>query len=149
MKFLLRLNLFFDHFLKKITENPRWYLYLPLGAYWTFLFIATSIPTLPMPRIFDAQDKLEHLSAYFILGALLTLTLAIQTRIKIIRKNFEIFSFVIILAYAAIDELHQLLIPGRYCDFFDWIADVFGGIIGIAIIKFLLKNRRSSAKIFT
>ncbi|MBX3007794.1 MAG: VanZ family protein [Melioribacteraceae bacterium] len=140
MKSPLRLNSFFDRFLEKIKSNPQGYLYFPLGAYWIFLFTATSIPTIPMPRMFDAQDKLEHLAAYFIFGVLLALSLAIQNHIYAIKRNFVLSSFLIVLIYAGIDELHQLLIPGRYCDFFDWIADVIGGVIGILIIKYLLKK---------
>lgn len=140
MKSHLRLNSFFDRLLKKIKSNPQRYLYFPLGAYWIFLFIATSIPTLPMPRMFDAQDKFEHFAAYFIFGVLLALSLAIQNHIFAIKRNFALSSFLIVLIYAGIDELHQLLIPGRYCDFFDWTADAIGGLLGILIIKYLLKN---------
>ena len=145
MRFLQQLNLFYNHFLNRLIRDPQKYLYLPLGAYWIILFIATSIPTIPMPRIFDAQDKFEHFIAYFILGSLLTLSLAVQNRVSAIKRRFALFSFLIVLCYAAVDELHQLLIPGRYCDFLDWSADVIGGVIGILTIKFLLKNKLGSA----
>jgi VanZ family protein len=34
-----------------------------------------------------------------------------------------------------------MLIPGRYCDFYDWLADSIGGSLGIIIICLFIRNR--------
>ena len=36
------------------------------------------------------------------------------------------------LVYAAIDELTQKLIPGRSCEFYDFVADAYGICLGLA-----------------
>jgi len=100
----------------------------------------TSIPIEKLPKLFDAQDKFEHLAAYFILGILLKMSFTFQKRYLFIRKNSAVISFIIIIFYGMFDEIHQLLIPGRYCDFFDFLFDLIGGTIGIFLIHTLMKR---------
>jgi VanZ family protein len=114
--------------------------YIPLAIYWIILFIATTIPTDAVPQFFNAQDKLEHFSAYGILAVLLYLTLHMQRKNKIMNEYAFLFSLFFLALYGAIDEVHQYFIPGRYCDFLDWTADVSGGLIGFAMVGFLLSR---------
>jgi VanZ family protein len=37
-----------------------------------------------------------------------------------------------LLAFGALDEVHQLWIPGRTADPIDWAADAAGSVVGIA-----------------
>ena len=78
MVFLKHLNSFFSLLADKIQKSPKIYLYIPLGFYWVLLFLATTLPTTAVPQLFNAQDKLEHFAAYFLLGIGLTLSLFIQ-----------------------------------------------------------------------
>jgi VanZ family protein len=123
---------------KKIKSNPIAWIHFPLLVYWILLFIATSIPIDRMPNIFKAQDKVEHFSAYFVLGLLLKISLHFQNLRAFFKRREGIYSSIIIILYASIDELHQLIIPGRYCDFYDWLFDIIGGIAGIFLINYLL-----------
>jgi VanZ family protein len=50
-----------------------------------------------------------------------------------------IATIIITLSYGAIDEIHQLFIPGRSADFRDWLADSSGVIMGVFSLN-LLKN---------
>jgi VanZ family protein len=93
-----------------------------------------------MPQLFDNQDKIEHLLAYCGLALLLSLTLHIQKKFIYLSSKAFLFTLIFILAYAAVDELHQMLIPGRYCDFYDWLADSIGGSLGIIIIFLFIRN---------
>ena len=85
------------------------------------------------------NDKVEHLLAYFGLSFLLYLTLLFQKK-SIILKNYAVlFTFLAVFAYGIMDEVHQLLIPGRSCELLDFLADMFGGVVGIVVLKILIK----------
>lgn len=115
--------------------------YIPLVLYWITLFVLTTIPVDKMPLLFENQDKIEHFLAYGVLALLLTLALYFQKKFSILRSKAFLFAFIFILAYAAVDELHQLFVPGRICDFYDWLADSIGGSFGIALVYLFLKGR--------
>ena len=42
-------------------------------------------------------------------------------------------------AYGILDEVHQLLIPGRSCELLDFLADILGSVIGVIVLKILIK----------
>jgi len=112
--------------------------YIPLGLYWVTLLFFTSLPGKDLPDV-KISDKVEHLLAFWILAILLKLTLILQDKFKKLKKHSSIFTLVIIGTYAAIDELHQLFIPGRSCDIFDWMSDFSGALIAVVIISLLFK----------
>ncbi len=112
--------------------------YFPLGLYWITLLFFTSLPGKDLPDV-KISDKIEHLLAFWILAILLKLTLILQDKFKKLKKHSSIFTLIIIGTYAAIDELHQLFIPGRSCDFFDWLSDFSGALIAVFVISLLFK----------
>ena len=114
--------------------------YLPLALYWLAIFIATTVPTDPVPQFFNAQDKLEHFSAYFVLSVFLLLTLHFQRKINLLNRKAILFTFILLALYGAVDEIHQYFIPGRFCDITDWASDITGGLMGIGLIGYLLKK---------
>ena len=112
--------------------------YLPLIFYWIILFTLTTLPTHSVPSV-GVNEKVEHLLAYFGLSFLLYLTLLFQKK-SIILKNYAVlFTFLAVFAYGIMDEVHQLLIPGRSCELLDFLADMFGGVVGIVVLKILIK----------
>lgn len=122
-----------------LRQNKVLFIYVPLAVYWTIIFIATSIPTDKIPQFFKLQDKLEHFAAYFILAILISLTFHFQDKYQFIKKHNFIFTIIVLIVYAAIDELHQMLIPGRIADFYDWMADIIGGLIGLSFAFIIIK----------
>lgn len=117
-------------------------LYLPLVLYWILIFILTSIPTGTFPDIVAVQDKIKHFGAYSVLTILLSLTLHFQQRLKGVSIRYIFFTSVIVLVYSTIDELHQILIPGRSAEILDWLANLFGLIFGLFITKkVIIKDR--------
>ena len=80
--------------------------------------------------------KLAHFTLYAIGGILILLHINLY---KISDKNKVIISCSIGTAYAITDELHQLFVPGRSGEIRDVFIDSFGIIIGIIIIRLLLK----------
>lgn len=122
-----------------LEKRKVWLIYAPLIIYWMILFVATSLPAPDLPSI-GLSDKVAHLSAFFCLSVLLTLSLIFQRKSKLFFDNAYFAAFLICLIYAAIDELHQMLIPGRSAELLDWIADGGGAILGIFIVRFFINK---------
>lgn len=135
----MQLNSFSTRLYNKLKTNPKLFVFLPLCLYWLFLFALTTIPAENVPRYFDAQDKIEHFVAYFVLAILLTFTLHFQEKVKLFSEKFFVSAVLLIILYATVDEVHQIFIPGRYCDVFDWITDIIGGTAGIIFAKNVIK----------
>ncbi|HSL89018.1 MAG TPA: VanZ family protein [Ignavibacteriaceae bacterium] len=134
--------------LEYLKKNKIYLVYLPLGVYWLTLFIATSIPTEYIPSV-GVSDKLNHFFAYLVLSVLLYLTFIFQEKAPFLREYPATFTLLIGSVYGIIDELHQLLIPGRHAEVLDWIADFIGVIAGVIIVKLLFlrinnKNLKNS-----
>ncbi len=138
----MRSNSFSNLLFKYLSNHTFLLVYLPLILYWIALFILTTIPVDSIPRLFDYQDKIEHFVAYGVLAFLLTLALFFQKRSNLLSSKAFSFAFLFILAYGAIDELHQLIVPGRYCDLYDWVADSIGASFGILLVHLFLKSRK-------
>ena len=117
-----------------IEKRKKYLIYVPLIIYWLALFIATSIPAESLPAT-GVSDKIEHLSAYFILTIFLSLVFLYQNRYSWLKKYFLILAFLVSSFYGSVDELHQLIVPGRQCDILDWTADAIGAFLGIMLIR--------------
>lgn len=99
-----------------------------LACYWVALFIATHLPqSVGIPL--EQSDKSVHLVAYCGLALLLCF-------VWWLRRPFGRWQAIAVLAilalYGAADEITQIPV-GRHCDFFDWLADVSGTLIALAI----------------
>jgi VanZ family protein len=113
--------------------------YTPLIIYWIILFIATTLPVQSVPS-FAISDKLHHLAAYFVLSCLLYLTLVYQRKSEYLFNKASIAAFVIASVYGALDEIHQMFVPGRFAEFLDWVADASGAVLGVIVISYLMKK---------
>ncbi|MEG8947108.1 VanZ family protein [Rosettibacter firmus] len=143
----MQLNSLSTRLYKIFQTNPLVYVYLPLVIYWIFLFFLTTLPLDAVPKIFNSQDKIEHFFAYLFLAFLLAFSLHFQKRSIIVSKNYFWFSILLLIAYATIDEMHQIFVPGRFCDVYDWISDVLGGVIGILFSNMIIKMNINENKI--
>lgn len=54
-------------------------------------------------------------------------------------KKSLVYAFALTAAYAISDELHQIFVEGRSCEFRDWIIDCAGALIGIAAFLVIFK----------
>lgn len=101
-----------------------------LAAYWLIIFIGTHLPGVSQiqPKV---NDKLQHFSAFFLLGTLLCyVTTSERWLIRFATIG------VVGMTYAALDEWTQSFIPGRYPDVRDFVADSLG--LWSAITVYLL-----------
>lgn len=123
-----------------IKQNKSRIIHIILIFYWLVLFIATTLPGKEVPDV-GISDKVEHFTAYGILSILLYLTFVSQKNFPLLNKYPVLFTILICAMYGIIDELHQLLIPGRSCDIYDFFADFIGVMLGQLIITLLTQVR--------
>lgn len=83
------------------------------------------------PQIVGLSDKLEHVLAYLLLGALTTIA-ARQT----VKAHWLALA---IVAYGGVLELGQLLIPNRVPSVWDFLANATGVILGVLITTLTLR----------
>jgi VanZ family protein len=104
----------------------------------------SSIPSRALPDYpWLTFDKLLHFTEYGILGLLVTHAW------RSCRSHLPRFSIRILLPsslFAALDELYQMLIPGRLCSIQDWLADVAGIIVG-SLLYSLVAGRYDQATV--
>ena len=123
--------------------------YHRVGSPWTpavlwaaTLFVLSAQSKLPKvgPQ-FHNVDKIHHLIAYAVLGALVMFALRRANNLPL-PKAF-VLAILISSAYGATDEFHQRFVPNRICDVWDWTADTLGAGIA-AIVFYTYESRRSS-----
>ncbi|MBN2572146.1 MAG: VanZ family protein [Ignavibacteriales bacterium] len=124
--------------LKLIKEKRILFVYIPLVLYWIVLFIATSLSTESLPKPFVFSDKVAHLLAYLVLSFFVCLAIWAQEKFQLVSRRYFFFTLFIVLLYGIFDEIHQSFIPGRSCEFLDWVADAVGAIIGTLLAMFLI-----------
>jgi len=127
---------------KFLEKNKKLLVYAPLVVYWLILFVATTLPAASMPS-FGVVDKVNHLSAYFILAILLFLTLLFQQKIPLAKNRVAAYALIICSLYGMLDEVHQIFIPGRSAEFLDFLADACGALLGVLLMNYLVKRSRA------
>lgn len=123
------------------------FLRLPLIIHWITIVILTSLPSDSLPSS-GLDDKIEHIIAFFVLSFFIYFNFNYQERHLILRKYSFLFTILFASLYGAVDEFHQLFIPGRSCDFLDWVADFIGVIIGSLSGRLLLYYLRETIENF-
>lgn len=102
---------------------------IALVAYWLVLITATHIPKVPEPLGFRPSDKLVHLAAYAVLGALVGLVCSQYRRL---RFWLAVVLLIVLAVHGALDEVTQPLV-GRHADVADWCADILGAALGLGL----------------
>ncbi len=125
--------------LKFLEKHKKKLVFMPLIIYWIALFIGTSIPIESVPSIFEFHDKLEHTAAYFGLTILLNLSIIFQEKYPKIKLKHNLITFAAAVVYGIIDELHQMLIPGRSCELYDFVSDLIGILLGLLAVYLMMK----------
>lgn len=116
--------------------------------YASVLIVATHWPGLRIAAGINAgipADKLLHCLSYSGLGVCLGLLAVLSKG----RRRPAIFKGIVLLCmFAAVDELTQPWF-GRSCDPVDWIADVFGGVVGLLAVCLLPRLRPLGISVFS
>lgn len=99
------------------------------GGYWLLIFTLTHVP-INVPGAANSLDKLQHLGAFFGLAVLLAAAYDAWRGLNVAGCGWILLATSL---YGAIDELTQALVPHRYPSVFDWLADVAGAALGVAV----------------
>ena len=101
---------------------------IALTVYGIALFWINHIPKVSVNLGVPHSDKYAHFGAYALLAFLMTWTIYPDRR-----GNWRgyLVVFTVAVLYGAADELLQAWVPGRYADWWDWVADTAGAAIGI------------------
>ncbi len=107
----------------------------PAAAWLVLILILTSIPS-PQFHVVSVQgaDKLIHFLLYLPFGLLLLRALGA------VSFKSALLCLLLCAVVASCDELHQVLIPGRYFEFSDFAADMAGSGLGMVIYT-VIKRR--------
>ncbi len=122
--------------------NKKFIKIIPAGLYFGFIWLLSS-----QELFIDISgiDKFLHLIEYAIMGFLLSF--ALNVSFDNLKRTGKIFLVIAPLS-GAIDEFHQAFVPTRTPDGFDFLADIIGCAIGLAIfmiITGLLKKLRKKS----
>ena len=120
-----------------MTRAP-WLLVWGWGA---AILVGTSIPGRQLPPAFPYADKLMHLLLYGVLGWLVARALRSRGAARPTRRR-SAGALLAIALFAAADEWHQDLVPGRSSDPVDWMADVLGATAGFALLTTTLRSEQ-------
>jgi VanZ family protein len=104
------------------------WLWAPVVAYMAAIFFVSGMQSPPLPE--QVSDKTGHLMAY---AGLAVLSVRAVGRGLPCRVTPRVAWLALVIAggYGVFDEIHQLFVPGRSGDLFDWFADVSGAVLGI------------------
>jgi len=102
------------------------------------IWLLSSQSTLPQPKGIFSWDKLQHLAAFAVLAGAAGLWVS-----PVFWKRRPALTMLLITTigsgYGAIDELHQYFVPGRDCNFWDWVADTLGAFLGAAAVLLFMR----------
>jgi len=91
----------------------------------------------PVPDLFEMQDKLIHASAYAVM-AFLFWQAGKAWMIHHGKMQWGFLALICVLFcsfYGLSDEWHQSFVPGRDASFFDWAADALGALLLTIMLK--------------
>lgn len=109
----------------------RW---LIASSYAAFIYYLSSRTSFDLHSSFFAADKVGHLVLYLFFGFIVHWAL-LATRFRT-HRHLAVISVVLVALYGLTDEFHQFFVPGREASFWDWGADVLGGVIGVRLAIF-------------
>ena len=100
--------------------------------------LTSEILSLKMPK---GVDKLIHFSIFGTLGWVMTRGM-LKSESNFMIKNYFWIVPLFTGLFAIIDEYHQALVPGRFPDYKDWIAD----FLGVLFFMWLYQKRNRNQK---
>lgn len=107
-----------------------------MGLYAGLIFLASSRSIQIEEPSFPYQDKCAHFIAYGLFCTILCWAISAHLKGNQIRK-FIFMAIILTSLYGITDEVHQLFVPTRTGEVFDWLADTAGAATaGLCWLKF-------------
>ncbi len=114
---------------------------LALLLYCAVIFWLSDQPSLPLPMLFEYQDKLHHFSAYFIMSVL---TWRSFRHLTLNAARLPAFVVLFCSLYGVSDEWHQSFVEGRTADGLDWLADTLGAGAAVLLLARFFQHQQKS-----
>jgi len=95
------------------------------GLALTAILVLSLMPVPDGLQVFSWQDKLEHATAFVVLGLMASSARLGRTRLWVVG----------LLAYGALIEVAQSMVPYRSADPADWAADAIGVALAVLIAR--------------
>ena len=118
-------------------SRRRW---LPALLWLALVLTATSIPNPDVPNV-PGGDKVAHTIMYGVLTLLVAHALSGSRRLL----GAAAATVPLVALIAAVDEWHQLFIPGRSASVADWLADMAGAGLALLVCGAVLVRRESAS----
>jgi len=99
---------------------------LPLFLWLLLIFSISAIPSVPAVKFPVSPDKIAHFFIYFVLCMLSKRAFYNQEKWLWLREHSLLAALLFTVAYGALDEVHQIYVPGRSADLYDALADALG-----------------------
>lgn len=116
--------------------------HIPFILWLLAILVESSFPGEAYPKVeFFQADKLVHLGIYGLLGLLCYVSLTHQKKFPSLYSSPLLWTLILCSIYGASDEFHQLFVPGRTCDFFDWAGDNAGVLLAILVIRYWFRKK--------
>lgn len=110
----------------------RWLWILPLVVAATIVWLSAQAHYPMGIQLPPPLDKVAHAAVFGALAWALDLALQRnQPGLPMYRRHLLVF--LVVSIYGATDEWHQYFVPGRACEFGDWVADTLGGGLGLLL----------------
>ena len=112
----------------------------PAIAFALIIIFLSSLPGYKLPELnVFLGDKIVHILEYGLFGILLYRAFRYPQPLPMPFK----LTLILGIPFAALDELHQYLVPGRRCDITDFTADVFGLVFFTGIVALINMKTKS------
>lgn len=123
--------------------DRRWLYFAPAVFYCGLIFFLSSW-TLKLKFGLVFWDKGAHWLEFVGLGFLLALGFFHNLPDQPFLRAY--LTFMTGISIGLLDELHQSLVPGRQCDWKDWVADIIGVLVGLVVfwLVFFKKEQRAA-----
>lgn len=107
-------------------------------VYCAVIYWLSDQPSLPVPMLFEFQDKLHHFVAYFIMAGLAWRSFRHFTDMPVIAIGLSVLFCSL---FGITDEWHQSFVQGRTAEALDWLADTLGAFIAAMLLVEFLRFR--------
>ncbi len=106
-------------------------IWLPFCAWLILIFGLSAYPKALIPQgRYISWDKIAHAVEFGVFGYL-TARAAYFSGLRFLHFNWWWSALIFGAFYAALDEWHQLHVPGRWASPYDVAADAFGVVLGV------------------
>ena len=112
-----------------------------VAAWWVAMLLVTSVPGDMVPTLPDLGfriDRVVHFGMYAVQGVLIARALGRRVPAVLL------LAWLVLSVVGALDEVHQMWMPGREAEVGDWMMDTLGAGAGLALATLAMRTRLAS-----